>query len=201
METTIRDTIRDKAFLYVDETSSAIDTLNVDSFPIDALIDEAGRLVMLSAPLRALGKGKTLPLTDFTANADGSGSVALPADFLRLATFKIKGWKRPATTIIYDTDITYAQQFNRVLRGSDSRPVVVLCKGNTVLEYYASSSGKNATIDFATYIGYSNLDNNYPSRLIEVTAWKLAELTFSIMSDNAGMVVCQNKINEIMQLL
>lgn len=190
-----RDQIRKKAYIYLDEVSPDVDSINVAAFPLNELLDEAGAWVVRTCPLHCLGSGEPLPLTTLRKMDDGSGRLTLPHDFVRLLSFKVEGWAHKVTQPIRDTDDRYKQQFNRVLRGNDSKPVVVLCEGDKVLEYYSSST--MADVESAHYFPYTVINNNYPLELYDVTAWKLSELIFAASNDVNGMQICQNKIQEL----
>lgn len=192
-----RDYIRSKAYIYLDEVSPDVDPINVASFPIDELLDEAGAWVVRTCPLHCLGSGESLPLDKLRKFVDGSGKMPLPHDFVRLIDFKVASWEHKVTQPIRDTDDRYKQQFNRYLRGNDSKPVVVLCDGDKALEYYSSADGECAEIEYAHYFPYTVINHDYPPVLQNITAWKLAELVFSVSNDVAGMQVCQNKIQEL----
>lgn len=192
-----RDEIREKAYVYLDEVSMDVDSTNVAAFPLNELLDEAGAWVVRTCPIHCLGSGVEMPIAAFVAAEDGSGKLPLPHDFIRLLAFKMEGWNHKVTQPIRDTDEKYKQQFNRVLRGNESKPVVVLCDGDKALEYYSSSRGADATIETARYFPYTVVNNNYPLSLYDVTAWKLAELVLAASTDVNGMQICQNKIQEL----
>ncbi|MEG2370850.1 MAG: hypothetical protein RSB23_06775 [Alistipes sp.] len=197
----IREDVLRKALFCIDEVYPDANTLNTAFFPLERFVDEAAMWVVRSVPIRALGAGSDFTDCDFIPNPDGSGSIYLPQDFVRLIRFRVEGWLRPVTTPIYDTDARYAQQFNKTLRGGDAHPVVVLCDGNTRLEYFSSMDGEEAALSEALYFGFLKVDNNYPENLICLTAWKLAELVLSATHDIQGMQVCGAKITEQIQLL
>lgn len=193
----VREQIRSKAYIYLDEVSPDVDTINVAAFPLEELLDEAGAWVVRTCPLHCLGSGVEMPQNALRKFADGSGKMPLPHDFVRLLAFKVAGWEHKVTQPIRDTDDRYKQQANRYLRGNESKPVVVLCDGDKALEYYSSTDGEMAEIETARYFPYTVINNNYPLSLYDVTSWKLAELIFAVSNDVAGMQVCQNKIQEL----
>lgn len=193
--------IKAKALICIDEAYPDSNGINASFFPVDEFIDEAARWVVRAVPLRALGEGSEIPIEGFKAEADGSGSIVLPSDFSRLIRFRIKGWSRPVLVPIYDTDPRYAQQFNPVLRGGEAKPVAVICENSCKLEYYSSSQGPYAKLQEARYFGFSSMGNDYPIHLVDVTAWKLAELVLTTMNDQPGIQLCAARIGEIMQTL
>lgn len=192
-----REQIRAKAYIYLDEVSPDVDTINVAAFPLNELLDEAGAWVVRTCPLHCLGSGEEMPIKAIRKFADGSGKLPLPHDFVRLLAFKMDSWEHKVTQPIRDTDDRYKQQSNKYLRGNDSKPIVALCDGDKALEYYSSSKGEEAEIETARYFPYTVINNNYPLVLYDVTSWKLAELIFAAANDVSGMQICQNKIQEL----
>lgn len=195
------DDIRGKALKCIDETYPDSDNANAAFFPVDDFMLEAARWIIGVVPAKVLGAGAEIPTDKLDAHADGSGSLPLPADFMRLIAFRMKGWLRPVTEPIYDTDIRYAQQFNRTLRGGEARPVVVISRGGTRLEYFSSTLGEQARIVEARYMGLPTTEGPYPEKLKDITAWKLAELILSCMNDLPAAQLCAAKVNEHLQTL
>lgn len=101
-------------------------------YPIAEFLREATREILLTAPLYLL------PKTDFTTatiteQGDGTGTVALPENYLRLASFRLRGWLHPATTAISTDNPLYSRQLNPVTRGGVAKPVVALLRNATGL--------------------------------------------------------------------
>jgi hypothetical protein len=197
----VRDDILAKAFVYLDEVHPSQDEVNASAFPCEQFLDESGKWVARNVPLHSLGVGKELCRDGLKTNADGSGSLPLPSDFIRIIRFKMKDWLRPAGKIIYDDSPLYAQQFNPILRGGISKPVVAICQGETLLEYYSSPSRHRAQIEDARYFGFDKLDDDYPVNLHDIVAWRVAEMVAEVMGDAPTAQVCQNKIQEYMAAL
>lgn len=197
----VREDIKNKAFACLDETEINADAINISAYPLDTFLDEAGERVLRIAPLHTLGAGLPLPTESFTPHSDGSGSVNLPADFLRLICFRLRGWLHGKPIVIYDTNSLYAQQMNPVLRGGVAKPVVAICENRNILEYFSSPDGENAEIIEARYFGYTNVDDNYPVLLHNALAWSLAGIVASIMGDVQTMQLCEAKVQEQITLL
>ncbi|MDE7375902.1 MAG: hypothetical protein K2N16_03535 [Muribaculaceae bacterium] len=83
-----------------------------------------------------------------------AGWLSLPADFLRLVTFEMNDWERPAGEPIDPASAAYALQRGRFagLRGTPQRPVVAIVRhaSGLVLEFYSCRS-KSAAIRRAVY--------------------------------------------------
>lgn len=193
--------ILSKALRCVDEVHPEVNANNAEFFPSSHFLVEAATYVLRVAPIRTLGSGKDMPIDSLTACEDGSGFMPLPSDFLRLASFKMKGWKRVVNYPIFDDSPRYPQQFNLTLRGGEHFPVVALCDGLTRLEYYSSSLGPFAEVEVAKYYPTPNLEEDFPARLTDVVAWKVAELSLSAMTDtNAAQIAAQKVIEHIQAL-
>lgn len=197
----IREDIKNKAFACLDETEINTDEINLSAYPLETFLDEAGERVLRMAPLHTLGEGLPLPTESFKPNSDGSGSVNLPADFIRLLYFRLRGWHHGKPTVIYDTNPLYAQQMNPVLRGGVAKPVVAICNNRNVLEYFSSPYGEKAEIVEARYFGYTGVSDDYPVLLRNALAWCLAGIVASIMGDAQTMQLCETKVQEQITLL
>ena len=196
-----RESIKARALTCIDEVYSESNTAEAAFFPIEPFIDEAARWVLKTVPLRRLGLGKEFNRKGLVAQADGTGYMPLPDDYFRLIHFRLKGWKRTVFEPIYDTDPRYRQQMNPTLRGGEAKPVVAICENTRRLEYYSSARGAEAEIEQASYYGFTTVDDSYPMRLVDITAWKVAELALTVMNDVQGMQFCQARINDILPLL
>lgn len=197
----MRSTIKNRALKCIDEVYPDDNTMNVLNFPVDDFLDEAGRRIVLTAPVHTLGEGFDLSDAPLTPRRDGSGVVRLPVNFMRLIIFRMDGWSRPVTMPIRSDHPLYRKQFNKYTRGGTAKPVCALIKGDTELEYFSLPEGMPHKIEEARYFGYEKADDRYPKELIEVTAWQLAALVLSSMTDTNGANVCQQKVNEYLALL
>ena len=110
----------------------------------------------------------------------------------RIIYVKEEGWKRATLGVIMESDFRYMQQKNSVLRGNNSRPIAALTQGQSVLEWYPSNGDdKNIIIVKAPY------DADYiPASLVDITAWKLAEIVLMSMHDVQSSSICTAKVNE-----
>ena len=197
----VREHITRKVLLCLDEAMPSLEKTNGSFFPVDQVLDEAARWVLKTAPLHAIGPGKELPKDGLVPRKDGTGELPLPTDFIRLIRFRMKGWARPVQVPILTTDARYIQQFNPTIRGGEAKPVVALCEELGKLEYFSSSRGIGAEIAEARYFGFTDLNDDFPEKLIDVAAWKAAELVSSIMNDALAMQICAGKVAENIQIL
>lgn len=107
------------------------------------------------------------------------GSIAMPADFMRLLLFEMSDWDYPVSDPITDQDARYARQRSpfRGVRGNPNRPVVAL--HNSRIEFYCCLS-KEATITSAQYAPWpkwTDTDISIPPRLYRAAIYQTAALT------------------------
>lgn len=187
-----------KVYRCIDETYPDTTEQDLEEFNIPAFLDEAVRWVVKAVPVGALGKGTP------------HDSMTLPEGFLRLLEFKMDGWKVPVTEALSQDNPKYWQQQNPALRGGNSRPLVFLVNGETELEpypYYEKEVTKDDQKDIVPAIETLRIFKmptdyaNYPDKLLDVTAWKVAELVFSMMQDANGVSVAQAHIQQILPTL
>jgi hypothetical protein len=98
---------------------------------------------------------------------DGTGYVVLPNDFLKLISFRMKGWKNNVTTLRSETEDENRRQTNEYTRGNANRPVCVLRwtthenELSKAIYYYSLPRMADATdhvVNEALYISNINLD-------------------------------------------
>ena len=124
-------------------------------------------------------------------NTDYSGTVILPADFLRLFSFKMTAWTKEATNALHPSRdvVKYTLQQNKWTRGSKTKPVVAVnYKKNTlldqVLEYYSLESGDAFTIDYLRYIPFVDAEN-VQEDLQDALTWICAAKVMQTRSNSA----------------
>lgn len=188
-----------KVYRCIDETYPDTTEQDLEEFNISAFLDEAVRWVVKAVPVGALGEG------------DPHDSLTLPEGFLRLLEFKMDGWKVSVTEALSQDNPKYWQQQNPALRGGNSRPLVFLVNGETELEPYPyyekeveKEGGTKDTVPAIETLRVFKMPTdytNYPDKLLDVTAWKVAELVFSMMQDANGVSVAQAQIQNIMPTL
>ena len=177
----------EKVYRCIDETYPDTTTQDLEEFNIPAFLEEAIRWVAKSVPTTALGKG------------EASKSLTSIPNFLRLIELKMKDWNTSVTDALSQNNPKYWQQQNPALRGGKSRPVAFLVNGETELEAYP-----NGEIKTLQYFKMPTTDADYakfPDKLPDITAWKTAELVFSMMQDANGVSVAQAQITSILPTL
>jgi hypothetical protein len=194
-----------KVYRCIDETyPDTTEQINQDEgeFNIPAFLDEAVRWVVNAVPVSALGGGSD----NKTAKIEMDGTIKVPSGFLRMLRFKLKDWKSVVTDAKSENDPKYWQQQNPALRGGNSRPMVFLVKGETALEPIPMGAIHKIEV-FDSFDmtkgtdGYYDDFTKFPDKLLDITAWKTAELIFSTMQDANGVSVAQAQIQNILPTL
>lgn len=203
----MRSKVINRALLCLSETiNDGTDYVGQDTFPIEQFVDEAGRKVIMLAPLRTLGEGEDGTLnesgnnvTQFTNNS-GVITLETPTNYARLICFQMEDWKRAVFVPIYDTDPAYAYQLHPATMGGPCKPVVAITKGGTTIEAY-SSNVETPSIKTFRYVAYNAIDDGYPEKFVEATGWMAASLYLASMGELDMSKVAETKAIENLQLL
>lgn len=133
-----------------------VDTLTLEEI-IESKVEDAARLVAMSAPLYMLDGGKAFGDSigwDMSVGR-GSGRIVLPDDFLRLIIFQMADWSMPVSEAITEQDPLYARQRSRFpgIKGCPESPVVAIVNQpiGKVLEFYSCTMGEGVYIKMARY--------------------------------------------------
>ena len=196
----IREQIIAQALRCIDEIYPEDNEANGPNFPLADFIDEAGRRVLLTAPLHAIPSVKNLAECPLRPNTDGSGEIDLPGDFLRLARLRMDGWQRPVLVAIPEDNPAATRQYHPITRGGTAKPVVLLTHGGTRLSYF-SIQGRDHHMTEGEYIPYTGIDDTYPRKLTDATAWMLAGLVLGVSNEPNGAQAAEARATEILSLL
>lgn len=176
-----RDEIKNKVLSVIDEVGGVDSTNIINEYPIDILLDQAGRELIMIAPVATLENTLDLDPELVIGNEDGAGVVILPDDFTRLVSLKMKGWCRAVHNTIAATSNKYAEQFHRTTRGGIANPVVALLSDR--LEYFSLELGMEHELEEGKYISYSEVDEFYPQKLLNTLVWLTASMCLKTMSE------------------
>lgn len=183
---------------------SDADTLDVDEI-IRSCMVLAVRNVHTAAPVYLLEHGHNIG-DEIYWNGDGSGWLLLPADFMRLVSFRMSDWSRTLYEAITPDDASYALQRSRWrgLRGTPSRPVCALCvrPEGKVLEFYSCAS-EDAFVDGGVYIPYPTIDNggiDISERCYEAAVYECASLVATTLGDPTTAATLRAEALGVMQL-
>ena len=131
------------------EPSALLAVANNDVKPIDSYIEEtmdsAFDKVLLLSPLHLIKDTVKSLLTTVTLT-DGVGTVAAPADYLRLHTVFYPEWRRPVHVCIGESNPLYLLQRNPNTRGKYEKPVVAI--NNNTFEIYSLKAISDGTFKY-----------------------------------------------------
>ena len=143
---------------------------------INGLLDEAALNVLQIAPKEIL-KPKNAAIATGTQYDANTGYVVVPADYVRLHSFKMSNWAREVEEPITKADPLYKLQGNAFVRGGTKKPILVLnykvisSVVTKILEYYSVVDSHN--IDKFLYIAETAAENMDDS-LYPVLTWMCA---------------------------
>lgn len=165
----------------LDEISSSSDLLiNVgveDNSPLDeiigSLLDESVRDLLLKGPIHRLPIKKLEASPKANTEDVNMGSVELPADFIRLVSFRMKGWKRSVTSPALEGDEIALRQSNAFLRGGVAKPVGVIRTSPTglVMDYYSILAEEAHVIETLDYIASCTPEEILNEQMIDALTW------------------------------
>ncbi len=133
-----------------------VETLTLNEF-ITAMIEPVAEDVIHQAPLADLDEGQPFsgPISWDHAPGRGAGVIILPSDFLRVVTFRMSGWRQPAT-LIDATSSRASWQFAPFagVHGNPCRPVALIQPSpvGRQLHFFSSYDGHRAHIVEARYL-------------------------------------------------
>ena len=167
----------------IDEaTSNQIEGIGT-RYPIAEFLREAAAEMARTAPV------ELLPLRDFgtetlTDLGDGSGTVALPEDFVRLASFRMKGWARPVFGTVAERSPEYARQLNAVTRGGPAKPVAALTRDaqGMKLRWFSLPKGWPRKVEEALYVPALEPEE-VPQGLCDALCWLAASLVLAVTAE------------------
>ena len=150
---------------------------------VNAVIDEAAKRILLTAPLHVLDPVKSEAVAVADADDDKTGYIPLADNFLRLVSLKMKDWQREVTEVITPQDKRYKLQTNKFTRGGLAKPVIVFSRrtidgeAQRVLEYFSVDSAHD--IDWFYYI-QDTYAENLQSNLMDSLTWMCASIVLQI---------------------
>lgn len=196
-----REQIINKVLCCLDEAgiTQSIDPLL--GYPIENFLDEACRELMKVAPAYTF-KGRYASFTPSNSglidNGNGSGSVLLPDNFVRLVSFRMEGWQRDATHLYTVDDPIYRKQSNLYLRGGVANPVTVL-SGHR-LEYYSLPKNVKHVVEKAEFLIDIPVDL-LDDLLIDPLTWLTASKVLDVLHENAQAEMARGQYLQCINLL
>ena len=130
--------------------------LNEDSIKLDVYIEgcisDAVNFISSKSKFACVNKkSKSVTDSDIKINADGSGYVVLPEDYVSLIAFKMKDWSRVVVSAAMEGTEVAAAQSNKYTRAGKCKPVCVLTHNEIgrILEFY--SVGEESSVSLFLY--------------------------------------------------
>ena len=183
----------------IDEISSfdelPVDVGLEDNNPVDSIIenllDECAKEVLLKAPIHRLTVTSSNAIATPDIAVPQSGTIPLPADFVRLAELKMADWARPVTELHPPGSPVALRQSNKWLRAKNNKPVAILSNrkvttGNppittnpSVIEYYSIKSSH--AVSRFMYIK-KEVAENIPEWLQDALCWICASKVLTIFN-------------------
>lgn len=164
----IEDIVRDVRIAMDENARSASliaegdsDTLTLDEIIRSKIADSVKRVEM-NAPVHLLDSGLNFGDDGVYWNANLSGWVILPENFMRMLVFRMSDWERSVYDPIDASDEQYALQSSpfKGIRGNPQKPVcaITLRAEGKVLEFYSCDS-KDATVQQAVYLSTPKIED------------------------------------------
>lgn len=177
----------------IDEAAAAEYGGLASRYPIAEFLREATRELLLTAPVRLLPQ-RDFSTAEIVAAGDGSGTVALPGDFLRLAAFRLRGWLRPVFETIGTEDPRYARQLNPVTRGGPAKPVAALLRDTqgVRLQWFSLPPGIRPVIAQALYVA-DLAPEVLPDTLSEPLCWLAASLVLAVTNESNAAAAARQR--------
>ena len=147
---------------------------------IDSVLTECIEDIVKVSPIHLL------PLTDFVkmglSITDSVGTIAMPADYLRLGVVRFPCWERSVTMAFIEGSPQALGQANKYTRGGFAKPVIVLVSetaGNKFKIYTITQPANGIDYPF-TYVKRLSI-TEIPDLLIAPFTWLATSKVFSIM--------------------
>ncbi len=164
-------------------------TLTVDRI-LRGRLPQAVRETLCEASILDVGAGKPLcePIAWHWVTEKWWGSIVLPADFLRILSFQMKGWSRPARFIAPDSR-QYALQHSAFsgVGGCPERPVAVVVPSamGPCLQFFSCRCSADTVLQ-ASYLPMPQTDDtghiDLPPALTDAVARRMATLAAAILN-------------------
>lgn len=160
---------------------------------IESCLNEASDALLMAAPTHI----HPSPY-NFSSNAvvlssttPTKGYVQIPANFLRLVSFKLAAWRRAVVTPVVEGSNVHSKQHNPYARGGTWKPVMVYryepALPGHILEFYSTVGGSTA-IDHALCINRT-LPENLPEIYIEPLTLVAGAMVLDIMGDERAAIL------------
>lgn len=192
--------LKEKVLKRIDEASSEVSEIAA-RFNIEEFLEEATVELLKTAPLSALRNITSITSAPVSLG-DGSGYVELPSDFLRLAEFRMKGWRRSVFIPLLLNSKEYNRQFNPYTRGGIGKPKVAIVPHGQVtrLLYWSLLPDTIHEAEIASYVPICSPEN-LSDELLDALCWLTATLVLAVCNNPQGSDVARSRYNQIFNML
>lgn len=199
-----RDALIRKVLARMDEVSHA-DSIDVLPNPtVSTLLEDGLDSFLLIIPTHLI-KDHVISFQSYTQGVYEdltTGYVVLPANYLKLVCFRLTSWQRPVIEAISVDNPLYQIQFNKVLKGSVSRPIVAIrynhsLKAN-ILEYFSTKNNIHSIAE-ANCVAKTTIEE-LQEDLTDAYAWYIASTALGVMQDTEGQKNAYNKFMEYLTM-
>lgn len=167
---------------------------------IEEALDEAAKEVLLRVPLHLLQPERvSVPIA--VPDVDGSGYVDCPADFLRLYSFKMKGWHREVERPISEGHPSYKLQRNHHTRGGIVKPVVVLNHRKTAtkeLVYFSLPNGVSHIVEKFLYVPIRKAEA-VADTMKDLVVWVCTRKVFEVFGSKSAEIA-ETEVQRLLQM-
>lgn len=196
----VKINMEESAGQYGGDNVSVVNGVGVEHY-ICSKLPEAMVKVFMAAPPYLLEQSDACKLLQPERFQDGSGRVILPDDLLKMARFKMKGWRRAVTQFMDDTHSAAELQSNPYTMGGAAKPAVIISNiadGKRILRYYSLPAElRNHEIEEALYVKIPDL--SVPVEINEIllpsVTYSAAAMVYEIMGEPERGAFMQSRVS------
>lgn len=122
------------------------------------------------------------------------GTVKLPADFLRIVSFRMSDWKKSCTSVIEEDSTAYEMQQDPYCRGTQHNPVCALVRREDGYDLEVYGSTNTATVSKGIYIPLPEIKNDsidVCTKLKDAVLYQIAGITMLSFGDQRAESLLQ----------
>lgn len=188
--------LKERVLAYIGQAEPQTDDGIAVRFNIETFLNQATTELLLSAPLHLV------PIFDFTnatltKKSDGSGTVTLPPNFLKLVDFMMIGWVRPVTEPLTPAHRDYTRQHNRITMGSAANPAVIIRhQGSDAEMDYYSLQGDDEHKIAAAHCIVQHTPTEMPEILTDALCWLTAANILAVNNEGDAAQFAKSKYEQ-----
>lgn len=191
---------------YITRIMQCIDEVHPDSqndicscYSVDRFLDDAAIEIIKLAPKYCIKNRFDFSESPIEDLGDGTGRIKVPNDYIKLTSFKMKGWHVSATNTITSEDKLYYKKTNRITGGGISRPIIV--HDGDYLYYYALPLGITHEVEKAEAIVSTNALDNFSEMVADCVIWLTANKLLSVSGENEAATHAREQLQYKLAIL